>query len=168
MAEITLHGTAIQTCGDLPQKGSTAPEGGTLISTDLKEMSLASFAEKTKLIYTIPSIDTPVCEDSSAKFCEHAAERPHAAFLFVSADLPFAHSRFFGEKAENVHPLSLMRSKQFSEDYGVLITTGSLAGLCARAVIVLNAGNEVLYTELVPEIGNAPDYDPALRALDSI
>lgn len=168
MAEITLHGTKIETNGELPKVGATAPNF-TLVNTKLEDVSLDSFPDKKKLISIIPSIDTPVCEKSTHAFCAAAKDRPHDMFFIVSADLPFAFSRFFMEQAavEHLVALSTMRSDDFARDYGVLITTGALAGICARAVLVLDAENSVLHSQLVPEVGNEPDYEAALRELDS-
>lgn len=166
MAEITLHGDAFQTNGDLPKVGESAPDFA-LVDTDLAEVSLGSLREGNKLIYTIPSIDTPVCETSTKKFMDAAKERPKSTFLVVSADLPFAFTRFFqDDKPDNIIPLSMVRAKKFAKDYGVLISSGPLAGICARAIVVLNADNQVMHTELVSEISDPPDYEAALRSLD--
>ena len=167
MAEITLHGTQINTVGDLPKMDAPAPDFE-LVDTELEDVSLGAYPDKKKLISIIPSIDTPVCATSTAKFIDAAKERTADMFLIVSADLPFAHSRFCQDaSADNIKLLSTMRSRRFAKDYGVLITNGALSGLCARAVMVLDADNKVVHAELVSEIGNEPDYDAALRALDS-
>jgi thiol peroxidase len=165
MATITLQGNACNTNGELPGIGSTAPDF-TLVDTKLNDVHLADYAGKKKLLNIVPSLDTPVCATSTKKFNELIAERDDVVVLVVSADLPFASGRFCGmEGIENVLPLSLMRGKAFAKDYGVLITDGPLAGITARAVVVLDADNRVLYTQLVPEIADEPDYDAALAAL---
>jgi thiol peroxidase len=165
MATITLQGNACNTNGDLPGVGSTAPDF-TLVDAKLNDVHLADYAGKKKLLNIVPSLDTPTCAVSTKKFNESAAEHDDAVVLVVSADLPFASGRFCGmEGLDNVVPLSLMRSKDFARDYGVLITDGPLAGITARAVVVLDADNRVLYTQLVPEIADEPDYDAALAAL---
>jgi thiol peroxidase len=165
MATITLHGNACNTNGDLPGIGSTAPDF-TLVDTKLNDVHLADYTGKKKLLNIVPSLDTPTCAISTKKFNEHAADRDDVVVLIVSADLPFASGRFCGmEGLDNVVPLSLMRGKGFARDYGVLITDGPLAGITARAVVVLDADNRVLYTQLVPEIGDEPDYNAALAAL---
>lgn len=165
MAKITLHGNAIHTSGELPKVGSKAPDFK-LTTKDLKDVSLADYKGKKKLLNIVPSLDTPVCAISTRKFNDHAKAHPDTVILIVSADLPFAQGRFCGnEHLDNVIPLSLIRSKKFAEDYGVLITDGPLAGVTARAVVVLDANDKVVYTELVPEIGQEPDYDKALKAL---
>lgn len=165
MATVTLHGNPIHTNGDLPAVGSQAPDFR-LVSKDLADVSLAQFAGKKKLLNIVPSLDTPVCAISTKKFNDHARGRDDLAVLIVSADLPFASGRFCAaEGLENVVTLSMMRSRNFGKDYGVLITDGPLAGITARAVVVLDAGNKVVYTQLVPEIGQEPDYQAALAAL---
>ena len=165
MATIILQGTACNTNGELPAVGSTAPDF-TLVDAKLNDVQLADYAGKKKLLNIVPSLDTPTCATSTKKFNELIAERDDGVVLVVSADLPFASSRFCGmEGIDNVLPLSLMRGKGFAKDYGVLITDGPLAGITARAVVVLDADNRVLYTQLVPEIADEPDYDAALAAL---
>jgi thiol peroxidase len=164
MATVTLHGNPIHTNGELPAVGSTAPDFR-LTNADLADVSLADFGGKTKLLNIVPSLDTPVCAISTEKFNDAARNRSDLAVLIISADLPFASKRFCIDKGlENVATLSLMRDKAFAEGYGVLITDGPLAGITARAVVVLNGNNEVVYTELVPEIGQEPDYSAALAA----
>lgn len=166
MASITLHGNPCNTSGDLPAVGSTAP-GLTLTDAELGDVTLDSYAGKKKLLNIVPSLDTPVCATSTKKFNESMAGRDDAVALVISADLPFASSRFCtAEGVDNVVNLSMMRSKDFGSDYGVLIVDGPLAGVLARAVVVLDADNKVVYTQLVAEIGEEPDYDAALAALD--
>jgi thiol peroxidase len=165
MATITLQGNACNTNGELPGVGSTAPDF-TLVDAKLNDVHLADYAGKKKLLNIVPSLDTPTCATSTKKFNELTADHDDAVVLIVSADLPFASGRFCGiEGLDNVVPLSLMRGKGFAKDYGVLITDGPLAGITARAVVVLDADNRVVYTQLVPEIADEPDYDAALAAL---
>ena len=165
MATITLEGNEIHTNGELPAVGSTAPDFR-LTDGELNDVGLNDFSGKKKLLNIVPSLDTGVCATSTKKFNEAAAKHPDTVFLTVSADLPFAQGRFCeAENIDQVKTLSLMRSKNFAKDYGVLITDGPLAGITARAVVVLDADNKVLYTELVPEIVQEPDYDKALAAL---
>jgi thiol peroxidase len=165
MATITLQGNACNTSGELPGIGSTAPDF-TLVDSKLNDVHLADYAGKKKLLNIVPSLDTPTCATSTKKFNELAADRDDTVVLIVSADLPFASGRFCSvEGLDNVVPLSLMRGKGFARDYGVLITDGPLAGITARAVVVLDADNRVQYTQLVPEIADEPDYDAALAAL---
>ncbi|MGA7979592.1 MAG: thiol peroxidase [Chromatiaceae bacterium] len=165
MAEITLHGNPCHTNGDLPALDSKTPDFK-LVDKDLKDTTLASYVGKKKLLNIVPSLDTPVCATSTKKFNESMAGKSDAVALVISADLPFASGRFCGmEGIENVVPLSMMRSRNFAKDYGVLIEDGPLAGITARAVVVTDADDKVVYTQLVPEIGQEPDYDAALKAL---
>ncbi len=165
MADITLKGNACHTNGELPAVGSTAP-AFTLTTAELADVGLDAYAGKKKLLNIVPSLDTPVCATSTQKFNAAMADKGDAVALVISADLPFAQGRFCGaEGIENVVTLSTMRSRQFAEDYGMLITDGPLAGLCGRAVVVLDADNKVVYTQLVPEITEEPDYDAAMAAL---
>ena len=165
MAAITLKGNPIHTNGNLPKVGSRAPDFR-LTDKDLKDCSLATWKGRKKLISIVPSLDTPVCAMSTKKFNDHARAHTDTVVLTVAADLPFAMKRFCGaEGLENVVPLSLMRDRKFAEDYGVLITDGPLAGITARAIVVLDADDKVTYTELVPEIAQEPDYGKALEAL---
>lgn len=165
MAKITLQGNEIHTNGNLPEIGSTAPDF-VLVNKDLENVSLASFPGKKKLLSIVPSLDTPVCATSTKKFNDYAKDHKDVVILVIAADLPFAMSRFCGaEGVENVKPLSIMRSNEFSRDYGVLIEDGPLAGITARALLVLDQENSVVHTELVGEIANEPDYDAAMQAL---
>jgi thiol peroxidase len=165
MANVTLQGTGFHTNGELPAVGSTAPDFH-LVNGKLNDVHLADYGGKKKLLNIVPSLDTPTCATSTKKFNEHAQGLDDVVVLVISADLPFAQGRFCGmEGIENVIPLSLMRSRNFAKDYGVLLTDGPLAGITARAVVVLDENNTVLYTQLVPEIGDEPDYDSALAAL---
>jgi thiol peroxidase len=164
MAQVSLQGNPCNTNGDLPAVGSDAP-AFTLSNGDLQDVTLADFAGRKKLLNIVPSLDTPVCATSTRKFNEHAAGRDDLAVLIISADLPFAMSRFCSaENTDSVSTLSMFRDKQFARDYGVLIEDGPLAGLTARAVVVLDADDKVVYTQLVPEITDEPDYDSALAA----
>lgn len=165
MATITLRGTEIHTNGELPAVGKSAPDIH-LVDAELNDRTLADYKGKMKLLNIVPSLDTPVCALSTKKFNEAAKARDDVVMLIISADLPFAMSRFCtGEKLSNVIPLAMMRSRNFAKDYGVLITDGPLAGVTARAVVVLDGDNKVVYAELVPEIAQEPDYEKALAAL---
>ncbi len=165
MATITLHGNPVTTSGDLPAIGSDAP-GFRLVSGELKDVSLHDYAGKKKVLNIFPSVDTPTCAASVRAFNQKAAGLSDTVVLCISADLPFAQARFCGaEGLKNVVSLSMMRGRNFGKDYGVMIEDGPLAGLAARAVVVLDADNKVLYTEQVHEIGDEPNYDAALKAL---
>jgi len=165
MATITISGNEIHTNGELPAKGSSAPDFQ-LTTADLSDKSLADFSGKKKLLNIFPSMDTGVCAASARKFNEYAASQPETVMLMVSADLPFAMNRFCSsEGLKDVVNLSMMRDRKFAEDYGVLIEDGPMKGISARAVVVLDEDNKVLYSELVPEIGQEPNYEAAIKAL---
>jgi thiol peroxidase len=165
MATITLKGNEIHTNGDLPAVGSQAPDFK-LVDAELGDKTLADYAGKKKLLNIVPSLDTPVCATSTKKFNEAAAGRDNVVMLVISADLPFAMGRFCGaEDIDKVVPLSMMRSRNFAKDYGVLIEDGPLAGITGRAIVIVDENDKVVYTELVPEIAQEPDYDKALAAL---
>ncbi|RCL44864.1 MAG: thiol peroxidase [Candidatus Thioglobus sp.] len=165
MAAITLQGNPIHTNADLPAVGEQAPDFK-LVDKDLNDVSLANFVGKKKIISIVPSLDTPVCAVSTKKFADLVATRNDVVVLIVSADLPFAMTRFCSsEGLAEVVTLAMMRNKDFAHDYGVLIEDGPLAGIAARAVLALSSDNQVLHTELVSEIANEPDYDAALAAL---
>ncbi len=165
MATVTLEGNEINTNGDLPAVGATAP-GFDLVDKDLNNVALDDFSGKKKLLNIVPSLDTGVCATSTKKFNDAAKQHVDTVFLTISADLPFAQGRFCeAETIDSLKTLSMMRSKNFAKDYGVLIADGPLAGVTARAVVVLDADNKVVYTELVPEIVQEPDYDSALAVL---
>lgn len=164
MANITHRGNPITTNGELPAVGSRAPDFK-LTTAELADVSLADFRGKRKVMNIVPSLDTPTCATSTRKFNEKAGQMPNTVVLVISSDLPFAMRRFCTtEGLQNVVPLSLMRSRRFAKDYGVLIQDGLMAGICARAVVVLDENDTVTYTQLVPEIRQEPDYDQALAA----
>jgi thiol peroxidase len=165
MATVTLQGNTFNTNGDLPAVGSAAPDFN-LVTKDLADVSLKDYAGKKKLISIVPSLDTGVCATSTKVFNERLGGRSDVVVLVVSADLPFAQGRFCGaEGIDNVVTLSMMRSRNFAKDYGILMVDGPLAGITGRAVVVLDAGDKVVYTQLVPEITTEPDYDAAIKAL---
>ncbi|KIL96828.1 Thiol peroxidase Tpx-type [Paramagnetospirillum magnetotacticum MS-1] len=163
MAAITLKGNPINTNGSLPAVGAAAP-AFSLTGVDLADVSLDAVAGKTVVLNIFPSIDTPTCAASVRRFNAELDKLGSVAVLCVSADLPFAHKRFCGaEGLERVQSLSDMRDKGFGERYGVKIVDGPLAGLLARAVVVIKGG-KVTYAELVPEIAQEPNYDAAIAA----
>ena len=162
---VTLGGNPIQVAGTFPKKGQSAP-AFSLVGNDLSDVALASFAGKRKILNIFPSIDTPTCATTVRKFNQSANGLANTVVLCISADLPFAQTRFCGaEGLSNVVSLSTMRGREFLEAYGVAITSGPLAGVAARAVVVLDENNTVLHSELVPEIKTEPDYDAALKSL---
>lgn len=162
---VTLGGNAITIAGKFPQQGDTAP-AFSLVAKDLSDVALASFAGKRKILNIFPSIDTPTCAMSVRQFNAQASTLPNTVVLCISADLPFAQARFCGaEGLDNVVTLSTLRGGAFIEAYGVAIASGPLAGLTARAVVVLDENDKVIHSELVSEIKNEPDYAAALAAL---
>lgn len=165
MATVTLEGETLNVGGHFPQVGETG-HGFMLVDKDLKDVSLSEFAGKRKVLSIVPSIDTPVCATSTRVFNQRASEMNNTVVLVISADLPFAQSRFCGaEGLDKVIMLSTMRGRDFHKDYGVMITDPPLSGLMARAVIILDEKDRVIHTELVPEITQEPDYDAAIAAL---
>jgi thiol peroxidase len=167
MAQVTLGGNPIHTNGDLPAVGAKAPEFK-LTTADLKDVTLAEYKGKRKVLNIVPSLDTPVCATSTRKFNESAGKLQNTVVLVISADLPFASKRFCTtEGLQNVVTLSLMRDKNFAKDYGVLIQDGPLAGVTARAVLVLDENDKIVHRQLVPEIKQEPDYDRALQAVQA-
>jgi thiol peroxidase len=162
---VTLGGNPVRVAGNFPRAGQTAP-AFSLVGKDLADVSLDRFDGKRKILNIFPSIDTGVCATSVRTFNKRAGELPNAVVLCISADLPFAQARFCGaEGLDNVITLSLMRGREFLENYGVELVSGPLAGVAARAVVVLDERNEVLYSELVAEIKTEPDYDAAILRL---
>ncbi len=161
----TLDGAPVTLYGAFPTVGQTAPNF-TLVDKDLKDVSLQSFAGKRKVLNIVPSLDTAVCATSTRKFNEAAGKLNNAVVLVISADLPFAMNRFcVAEGLENVVTLSLMRGRDFMRNYGVKIADTALAGVTARAVLVLDENSRVLHAELVDDITHEPNYDAALAAL---
>jgi thiol peroxidase len=164
MKTVNMKGKPVTLKGEFPKVGRKAPDFS-LVGEDLKDRTLADFKGKRKLISIVPSLDTKVCLISTKKFNEEAAKMPNTVVLVVSADLPFAQKRACEvEGIANVVPLSMMRSKKFAEDYGVLIAEGPIAGLCARAIVILDENDNVIYTELVPELSDEPNYEKALSS----
>lgn len=165
MAKVTFKGAIVHTNNELPTIGSKAPNF-VLTDGDLKDHSLHEFHGKRKILSIVPSLDTGVCAISAKKFNEVAKENPEVFILVISADLPFAQKRFcHQENLKNILTLSMLRSKDFAAKYGVLLIDGPLAGLAARAVLVLDEHDKVVYHELVPEITREPDYKKALDQL---
>lgn len=163
MATVTLKGNPINTNGQLPANGAAAPDFK-LVNTDLGDVSLKDLGDKTVVLNIFPSIDTPVCAAAVRRFNADVSKLGDAVVVCASADLPFAHKRFCGaEGLERVTSVSDIRDKEFGDRYGVKIVDGPLAGLLARAVVVIKGG-KVVYSQLVPEIAQEPDYDAAIAA----
>ena len=165
MTEITLQGNKINTNAEIPEVGGQAPDF-TLVDSELNNVNLSSYKGKNIVLNIIPSLDTPVCQKSTKIFNERVAAMTDVVVLAVSADLPFAMKRFCtSENINSVIPLSMMRSRNFAKDYGVLLVDGPLSGITARAVVVINKNNEIIHSELVNEIANEPNYDDALDCI---
>lgn len=168
MTQITLKGNPIETNGPLPAIGAKAA-AFTLVGSDLGDVSLSDFAGKKVVLNIFPSIDTPVCAASLRRFNQVAGDAENTVVLCISRDLPFAHTRFCeAEGLKNVIPLSVFRDHDFGNDYGVRITTGPLASLFSRAIVIIDTDGNVAYTEQVPEIAQEPDYEAALAALGKL
>ena len=165
MSTVAFHGTPVSIGGQLPSVGGQAPAFN-LVATDLRDKSLADFPGKRKLLNIFPSVDTGVCAASVRHFNQDAAKLANTVVLCISADLPFAQTRFCGaEGIANVTMLSCFRARDFLHSFGVAMESGPLAGLAARAVVVLDDSDKVLYCQLVPEVTDEPDYAAALAAL---
>lgn len=165
MASVTLGGNIVHTSGDLPAVGAKATDF-TLVKNDLGTASLADFAGSRVILNIFPSVDTGTCAASVRQFNKLASELNNTKVLCISRDLPFAQKRFCGaEGLENVTNLSDFQEAAFGKSYGLLLEDSPMKGLLSRAVVVLNEDQEVIYTELVPEIANEPDYDAALAVL---
>jgi thiol peroxidase len=164
-SSVMLKGNPVDVAGNLPQLGSTAPNF-TLVNSELADVTLDSFSGKRKVLNLFPSIDTPTCANSVREFNKRAASIDNTVVINISADLPFAQKRFCAaEGIDNVVNLSTMRGRDFLMNYGVLLFSSKLAGLAARAVIILDENDVVKYIELVPEITQEPNYDAAIAAL---
>ena len=166
MATVTLKGNPIHTLGELPSKGSNAPEF-TLTKNDLSTASLADYKGKKVVLNIFPSIDTGTCAQSVRQFNKDASGLENTVVLCISKDLPFAQARFCGaEGIENVEMLSDFRDGNFGKSYGLEFSDGPLMPLHSRAVVVVNEEGTVAYSEQVPEIVDEPNYTGALDALN--
>jgi thioredoxin-dependent peroxiredoxin len=165
MAKITLKGNEVNTFGYLPENGSIAP-AFTAVNDSLEEVSLSDYRGKKVVLNIFPSLDTGTCAASVRKFNEEAQDLENTVVIDVSMDLPFAHSRFCGaEGLNNVVSVSVFRTPEFGEKYGVKMVDGPLKGLMSRAVVIIDEEGKIIYTQQVPEIVNEPDYQDALKAL---
>ena len=165
MTKITLQGNEIHTNGNIPKVGDKAPDF-ILVDEELNNVTLENYKNKNKILSIVPSLDTPVCQKSTKIFNEKASSLSDTIILTISSDLPFAMARFCAsEKLTNIKSLSMMRSRTFAKNYGVLIEDGPLAGITARAVVVIDKNNTVIYSELVNEIADEPNYDSVLSCL---
>ena len=167
MKNVTFQGNPVPLKGNLPAVGVKAP-AFSLTSGDLSDATLDNFSGKYKILSIVPSLDTPVCAASARAFNEKAGARENTVVLNISADLPFAASRFCSsEGLDHVTTLSTFRSPEFLDSYGIGIAEGPLKGLTARAVLVLDPDNNVVHSQLIGEITDEPDYDAVLNSLNS-
>ncbi|MFP4377917.1 MAG: thiol peroxidase [Spirochaetales bacterium] len=165
MATTQFKGTQVNTVGSLPREGDTGADF-LLTTGELKDVTLADYAGKKKVINIVPSLDTGVCAESARRFNKEIKAIGGTVVLTVSRDLPFAQNRFCeANNIDEVVTLSELRNREFGTTYGVEMADGPLAGLLARAVVVLDENNKVIHAELVPEIANEPNYEAALRAV---
>ncbi|MDR2956368.1 MAG: thiol peroxidase [Prevotella sp.] len=165
MATITFKGSSVNTSGNLPSKGTSAPDF-ILVKQDLSEVSLKDLKGKKVILNIFPSLDTGVCAASVRRFNKEAADLSNTVILAISADLPFAAGRFCTtEGIENVYPASVFRNSEFAKDYGILMLDSPLKGLLARSVVVIDAEGKIVYTQLVSEVTDEPDYVAAINAV---
>ncbi len=165
MPNIVYEGTPMQIVGTLPRVGSYAPNF-TVTKTDLSEISLKNYLGRKIILNIFPSLDTKTCASAMVNFNDIAVQLPNVLILCISADLPFAQHRFCSaEHLNNVQPVSVFRHQNFGADYGVTITSGQFSGLLARAVIIIDEEGRVIYTQLVDELTNEPNYDKILAIL---
>jgi thioredoxin-dependent peroxiredoxin len=166
MSKITLGGKPTNTSGELPKVGSNAPDFTLTATADMSEVSIKNYTGKNIVMNIFPSVDTGVCATSVRKFNAEASKLTNTVVLCISKDLPFAMKRFCGaEGLNNVVTLSDYRNKGFSKTYGVEILDGAFEALDARAIVVVGVDGKVKHTELVPEIGQEPNYELAIKAL---
>jgi thiol peroxidase len=163
-SDVTFKGGAVNVAGTVLKVGDSAPDFS-LQSTGLEEITLANSAGKTRIIATVPSLDTGVCSEETKKFNEMAKSNPGVEILVVSMDLPFAIKRWCGaEGVSNVNTLSAHRCTKFAEDYGVLLSEGVLDRLLIRAVFVVDGQGKIKHVEYVKEITDHPNYEAAIAA----
>ncbi|WP_080904227.1 thiol peroxidase [Parabacteroides sp. Marseille-P3160] len=165
MATIKFKGTDVHTNGNLPAVGSVAPDFKG-VKGDLSEISLSELKGKRVVLNIFPSLDTSVCAASVRRFNKEASSLDNTVVLAISKDLPFASGRFCtAEGITNVTSVSAFRNSSFEDAYGLLLTDGPLKGLLTRSVVVVDEKGKIVYTELVPEITQEPDYEKALAVL---
>jgi thiol peroxidase len=163
-----LGGNPIDLIDDLPEVNENAADF-TFVNADLSEASLYDFEGKVKVLISIPSIDTGVCQKESKTFNERLNAKDGVVGLVISRDLPFALKRFCdAEGLSNIIPVSDFRYRDFSEEYSVEMANGKFKGLLARAVFVVDQNNKICYVELTPEVGAEPDYDKIMATVDGL
>ena len=166
MAKVTLKGNEVNTNSNIVEVGSSAPNF-VLVDSELSDVNLDNFSGKNKILSIVPSLDTPVCQKSTKIFNEKVNDLDDTVMLIVSSDLPFAMKRFCtSESLENIIPVSMMRSRNFAKDYGVLLIDGPLSGITTRAIVTISKDNKILHSELVSEIADEPNYQAALDSIN--
>ena len=165
MAKVTLKGNEVNTNSNIVEVGSSAPNF-VLVDSELNDVNLENFSGKNKILSIVPSLDTQVCQKSTKIFNEKVNGLDDTVMLIVSSDLPFAMKRFCtSESLENVIPVSMMRSRNFAKDYGVLLIDGPLSGITTREIVTISKDNKILHSELVSEIADEPNYQAALDSI---
>ena len=165
MAKVTLKGNEVNTNSNIVEVGSSAPNF-VLVDSELNDVNLENFSGKNKVLSIVPSLDTQVCQKSTKIFNEKVNGLDDTVMLIISSDLPFAMKRFCtSESLENVIPVSMMRSRNFAKDYGVLLIDGPLSGITTRAIVTISKDNKILHSELVSEIADEPNYQAALDSI---
>ena len=168
MRIVTLKGTPVKLIGDLPSVGTHVPDF-ILTKTDLSDITLEDFAGSMLVLNIFPSVDTSVCAASVRRFNLEASGLENVKILCVSLDLPFAHKRFCeAEGIKNVMTVSELRNRDFGDKYGIRMINGPLAGLLARSVLIIDGSAKVVYTQLVSEITQEPDYEAVLDFIKSL
>ncbi len=165
MAKVKFNNIEVNTGGSLPELGTIAPDFKG-VKGDLSELSLSDLKGKKVVLNIFPSLDTGVCAASVRRFNKEAANLENTVVLAISKDLPFAQARFCTtEGIDKVVALSMFKGTEFEDKYGVLLTDGPLQGLLTRSVVVVNELGKVIYTELVSEITEEPNYEKAIASL---
>ena len=168
MATTNLKGNIVHLNGAFITEGQTAPQVQ-LTKGDLTPFTLEACKGKYIVMNIFPSIDTGICATSVRKFNQMATSLPNTIVLCISRDLPFAQGRFCA--AEGINNLIVLsdfrRNSTFGKDYGIEMANGPLAGLLARAIVVIDPDGKICHAQLVPEISTEPDYDTAIKAIKS-
>lgn len=165
METVYFKGTPVHTCGDIPAVGTVAPDF-TLVGNSLENVKLSDYKGKRVVLNIFPSLDTPVCAMSVRKFNKEAAALDNTQVVCISMDLPFAQGRFCSaEGIDRLVVASAFRDADFAKNYGLEMVDGPLAGLLARAVIIVDENGKVIYSDLVSEITDEPDYQGAVSVL---
>jgi len=165
MASVTFQGNPVKTAGNEVHVGQSAPDFR-VQKNDMSDYTLGSSAGKTRIIASVPSLDTPVCDLETRRFNQEAGSLPNVEIVVISMDLPFAQKRWCGAAGvDKLITASDHRDASFAENYGVLIEGGPLDRLAARAVFVVGPDNKVKYVQYVKEVTEQPDYDAVLAAI---